>query len=257
MSQFDATTQNVDEAILNNMGSLSQVIGNAKYQSGSPDQLPEGVNLSGVGDPNAPQDIAPYLGNVAESGVSGVTPQQAPGAGPDPAEYQRLQQIAYDASLARIEAEEQAFESSIQHLSEYEQQAYRLQRENEQTREVNEWLNQKLQQQEQSVQNQQQQQNKQKWMMLAATQAGLPLSNPGVVTALSKAQNVNELYSIANGLVQLVGQGQSTAAVNTLNNGILSPGGRPAPSAPAGPKRGSGDISGLISSRGSVSVNMG
>jgi hypothetical protein len=249
--------ENIDETILQNMGDLSSVIGRSPYVTGSPDQLPEGVNLSGVGDPNMPRDAAQYLGNVADPGMSGMTPQVGPGPGMDPGERQRLEQVAYDASMARIDAEEQAFQVAISGYSDEDKERFTLARELEQTREVNEWLNAKLQGNEQQQQQQASEGNKRKWLMVVATQTGLPLANQAVTTALLKAQNVQEMYTIANGLTQLVGGGQAQSAQRNMNSGILAAGGRPMPSSPQGPKRSSGDIAGLIGSRGAVSVNMG
>src|SRR5688572_28616055 len=111
------------------MGDLSAVISGTGYVAGSPDNLPEGTNLSGVGDPNAPADLSQHIGNVVEPGQivvqPGVVPQQqqtiapvqpAMQAGLD-AERQRLERIAYENSMRAIEAEERAFQAQIANLS--------------------------------------------------------------------------------------------------------------------------------------------
>lgn len=249
------------------MGSLSSVIQRTQYQAGSPALLPEGVNLTGLGDPNTPQDIAQYAGNVANPALSqgsmGMTPQipvyQQPVAGPDP-ERQRLEEIARSASLRAIEAEEQAFQARIAGMSEEERAFEQLRRENEQTRSVNNWLNNQLENQAQQTQRQamlQQEAAKNQWVILTAHQKGLPLENPGVRAALSQAQNPAHMAAIADNLAMLARQSQQMSSQNLVNSGIFAVGGGINPATPQGPKQRSGDLSGLISSRGQISVNLG
>jgi hypothetical protein len=248
MPQFE--TENIDDQIIQRMGDLSGVISGTQYQAGSPNALPEGVNLSGVGDPRMPVGAAQYLGNDAVSALPGMTPGQPAGVGMDPAEVSRLQQIAYEASLARIDAEEEAFQAQIAYLHPDEQERLTLARELEQTREVNSWLNDKLEGHQQLSANQQLQVNKNQWAFVAASRHGLSLSNPAVRTAIYAARNPQEMMQAAQGLVQLSGRVAQP-------NGMLAPGGRPGPSSPQGPKPRSGDIAGLIASRGPITVNMG
>lgn len=256
---------NIDEAIsasiTSKMGDLSGVIGSTQYQAGSPDHLPEGVNLSGVGDPNAPGDIGQYLGNAANP-VQTQAPQGVtiPGAGyqqPAPSqadlERQRLEQVAYQASLRAIEAEERAFQAETAGMSEEERRVAQLEREVRQSREVNNWLNTQL---DGTVQ-QQQQANKNQWAILTAHQHGLPIENPGVRAALAQAQSPQHMHAIAQSLAQIARQNQQMAVQSRVNNGIFATGGGIAPTAPQGPKPRSGDLEGLISSRGQIAVNLG
>jgi hypothetical protein len=256
-----------------NMGDLSGVIGQTQYQEGSQDHLPEGVNLSGVGDPNAPADIAKYGGNVQPNQQvvqnPGVTPsfvpQQPVGQQIDPAaiqaERQRLEQVAYNANLARIEAEEAQFQASIANLSDEEKEREALRRELGQTREVNTWLNQRIQGVEKQMgetTRQHQERAKGYWIMHVAQQSGLPIENPAIRSALSGANDPQEMRAIAENLVGLINRNAVQSSQNTVNSGILSAGVRTSNPAPTtSPKQRSGDIEGLIASRGPIAVNFG
>jgi hypothetical protein len=273
---------NFDELIANALpkGDLSGVIGNTQYQQGSPDQLPQGVNLTGVGDPNAPQDIGQYGGNVQPNQQIGVNPGVTPGqpafvpqsfvpqqpAGQQDtaalqAERQRLEQVAYQANLARIEAEDAKFMAEIAHLSDDDKERAVLQRELGQTREVNTWLNQRvqgMQKQQGETEQRYQQRAKNYWVLHVAAQSGLPIENPAIKNALSGANNPQEMRAIAENLVGLINRNTAQTSQQVVNSGIFAAGGgTTGPATTAMPKQRSGDIAGLISSRGQVAVNIG
>lgn len=271
MENFDAL---IEERLPS--GDLSGVIGNAQYVQGSPDQLPQGVNLTGVNDPSAPADINQYAGNVAAvpGGLvqqPGVTPgivqqqplgvQQPQAAQPDAHRVQELERIAYEANLARINAEEQAFQASIANLDDDTKEKMVLARELEQTREVNTWLNGRLQgvqQQHQETQQQFQQRAKNYWVMHVAHQSGLPIEEPAIRNALAGANDPNEMRAIAGRLVELINQSAAQSSQQVVNSGIFATGsGTSQPAAVAQPKKRSGDIAGLIGSRGQIAVQMG
>jgi hypothetical protein len=271
--------ENVDESILRNMGDgLSDVISGTQYQVGSPDALPEGTNLSGIGDPNAPADIGQYIGNVTQPGQvvanQGVVSQIQPTTQPAQpavdvaaiqAERQRLEQIAYNASMQRIEAEEAAFQASIANLDEETREMRVLERELEQQREVNNWLNTQvtglrgqMTQAQQEAYQRQQEASKRQWGILMGHRYNLPYENEAVRTALLGAESPEHMEAIAQNLVQIVNQGARVTSQNRFNSGILAAGsGATAPTAPQGPKPRSGDISGLIASRSPQTVNWG
>jgi hypothetical protein len=270
--------ENVDDSILNNMGDLSGMISGQQYQVGSPDQLPEGTNLSGVGDPNVPADIAPLLRDAAQPGQvvvqPGVVPQQPISHQPVPQMQpqavddtlrRQLEQQAYNASVRAIEAEEQAFEARIANLSEEEQTLERVKREAAQAKEVNTWLNQKVNglqrqmtAQEQAAYQRQQESSKNQWGFLTAHQHGLPYENPTIRAALMGAENPEHMKQIAAGLVQLMNQSVQQTSQRQLTNGTLAAGGGAmGPSTPQGPRQRSGDIAGLIASRNPTAVNWG
>ena len=269
---------NFDELIESNLpkGDLSGVIGNTQYQGGSPENLNPGVNLTGIGDPNAPADIGQYLGNVAavptvqqqQPGVTpGIVPQQPVGVQQQQAVPQtpdrvaELQNIAYQANLKRIEAEENAFQASIQHLDDDAKERAVLARELEQTREVNTWLNQRIQgvqRQVQETEQQYQQRAKNYWVMHVAHQSGLPIEEPAIRNALAGANSPDEMRAIAANLVGLINRNVQESSQQVVNSGIFAAGsGTSTPAATAQPKQRSGDIAGLIGSRGQVAVNIG
>lgn len=263
--------EQISSEITSRMGDLSGKIGSTPYQNGSPEQLPQGVNLTGVNDPSAPRDVQALAGNVVpNSGIplnTGLTtgyPQAAQNAGyvqptqNADAERQRLEQVAYDASMKRIDAEERAFQAEIQHLEPEERERAVLERELGQTREVNNWLNQQVsgsRQQMTQLQQRQQQQAKNYWVIHVAHQAGLPIENPAIKAALHASESPEHMRAIANELVNMVNGAARTTVQNQVNNGMFAVGGgNTAPAAPAGPKQRSGDISGLIASRGQVAI---
>jgi hypothetical protein len=270
--------ENVDESILNRMGDLSDMIGQTGYVAGSPEQLPEGTNLSGVGDPNAPSDLGNYVGNVAQPGQvihpAGVVPAQQ--MNPQPvqpavdvaamqAERQRLEQVAYNASMARIQAEEARFQAEIANYSDEEKERATLARELEQTREVNGWLNTQVNQAkgqltaaQQRQQQVQQESAKKQWAILYAHRYGLPIENQAVRAALHAAEDPQQMDGISQQLVGIMNQRTQVASQNQINSGILAAGsGGTTPPTRQGPKRGSGDISGLIASRSPQTVSWG
>lgn len=264
--------EQISSEITSRMGDLSGKIGSTPYQQGSESQLPQGVNLTGVNDPSAPADVQALAGNVVpnsgiplNNGVTPVYPQAAQNGGfvqPQnqnaDAERQRLEQVAYEASMKRIDAEERAFQAEIAHLSDEDRERAVLERELGQTREVNNWLNQQVsgsRQQMTQLQQRQQQQAKNYWVIHVANQAGLPIENQAISAALRAAESPEHMRAIADELVNMVNGSARNTVQNQVNNGMFAAGGgNNAPAVPAGPKQRSGDISGLIASRGQVAI---
>lgn len=273
--------EQISQSILNNMGDLSGVISRTQYQQGSPNNLNEGVNLTGVNDPSAPADIQALAQNVVNPALAGsstgVTPGQVPAFVPQsfsgvPAQPQsqgqqpvvsdqersRLEQLAYDASMARIEAEEEKFKAEIAGLHPEEKERRILERELGQTKEVNNWLNQRLsgvQRQMTQAEMQQQQRAKNYWVFHVAHQRGLPVENEAIRNALAGANDPQHMYRIADQLSGMINTSARATVQNQVNSGIFAAGGgTTTPASPAAVKQRSGDISGLISSRGQVAI---
>lgn len=243
-------------------GDLSKLIGGSQYQTAS--EVPEGVNLQFSGEP-VPADVGPLVGNVAppvaQPQMPSVTPQ--PPVAPQqptitPQQVANLQRAMHDAAAARIEAEEAKFEASISHLSEEEQEAERLDREVQQTRMVNGWLNQKLAQTQQQTQAQVYQANAQKQEaakrmtgFLAAQQFGLPFNDPIVRQTILSANSPDQMREFAKGLAERVGANAAQNAQRLAGSGVFAAGGNVGNTPPAAkPVERSGDLGPLISGTG-------
>lgn len=271
----------VDAEIVAQMdsSSLRPVLQNTPYQAGSTTQLNEGVNLLGLGqDPSAPPGVqqvhqqyvmqqnpqANPLGQQIISAPGGGMPGQAAGqpqipyAGNQPqftqADIDRYRGLALSAAQSRIDADERAFQAEIVSLSDEEKERKVLERELEQAHQVNGWLNQNLQGHSQV----QQQQAKNMWGFVIATQSGLPYNNPAIKTAMLAANDENEMRNIAQGLVNLITGSQSQQATQQLQSGVFAAGGA---TGGGGMNQnlqqyeGSGDLSGLLSSRNYQGAN--
>lgn len=253
---------NIDESVLSNLGSdnLVGLISQTPYQPASPEVLNPGVNLNFTGEPGQVAG-AGQPGNVVQpgqvSGVPGVTPSPQPQV--DPGEYERLRKIAFDASSARIEAEERAFEAQIQNLSQGEREMAILERQVEQTTKVNQWLNNRVQTQEMTQHQRNQEMAKRQRAILTAQQLGLPYDNEAVRATLLSARNPEEMLARGQGIANLIGQNQATQARQQLTGGVFAAGGASAGS--SGPNlrnfERSGDLTGLIENRGYTTVNWG
>lgn len=254
-------SENIDNLIPSD-GDLSSLIGSTQYQSASPADIPDGVNLQESGEPGGP--VGQQYANVAGAVETPAMTAAETTGGVDP-ETHRIRQQAYEASQAafratqqRIEAEERAFEASIAHLPEDEQDRLILQREVEQTRQVNSYLNNQIQTSRQQQEAAQQDWAKRQWGFLYANQAGLPFDNPGVRAAVMAATSRQEMQQIVQNLVAVANGGRQGNIMNQINGGAFAAGGnRGATSSAQGPKKYSGDTEGLIASRGYITVNMG
>lgn len=251
---------NVDESILRNLGadSLVGLIADRPYMIASQDAVNPGVNLETAGEPGN-VGVPSQPNYAATPGVQqippGVTPSMAPAV--DPGEVERLRQIAFDSATARISAEEQAFEASIANLDEGEQEFARLERRLDQTERVNEWLNNRVQTVEQTTEAQKRDLAKRQRAFLIANQAGLPFNNETVRATLLSAQNPQHMQQLANGLAEFIGQQRANQARQQVNGGVFAAGGSSAGTAGPNLKQfeRSGDLTGLIDSRGYTTVN--
>lgn len=252
---------NIDAAVLNNLGDgLAGVIAGTPYQPASAEAVNPGVNLVSAGEPGQSAGVG-QPGNVVAPGQVVQAPRVTPSMQPqiDPAEHERLRQVAFEASAARIEAEEARFEAEIAHLSEDEQRVAILERQLEQTSRVNNWLNNRVQTHEQSTVQQRQEFAKRQRAFLMARQAGLPFEDETVRTTLMTAQNPQHMANLVQGMVRLIGENRANQARSQLNGGMFAAGGSSAGS--TGPNlrqmERSGDLTGLIGSRGYTTVNWG
>lgn len=257
---------NVDAPILDG---LSGLIENTGYQPASADLVPDGVNLDMTG-PDAGGSRNPGLqaGNAIAPGTQPVDQQVAqppvfpmaqqpatPQADPRLAHFE---QVAFEAAQKRIEAEEELFRVKIADLSETEQRAAIAERERDQTKEVNLWLNQERQKEQQAIRQQQAEASKRSWAFIFATQAGLPFDNDAVKTALLGAKNRQEMKTIAQQMAALTNGGQGRQAQQQLADGTFAAGGNNGGAAPpARAKPYSGDLDTYIGSRGYQTVNWG
>ena len=257
---------NIDAPILDG---LSGLIENTGYQPASADQVPAGVKLEMTGpDAGGSQNPGLQAGNVITPGtqqeVQPVAQQPAFQPAQQPATPQadprlaHFEQIAFDAAQKRIEAEEELFRVKISDLSETEQRAAIAERERDQTKEVNLWLNQEREKERHQIQSQQSQASKRSWAFIFATQAGLPFDNQAVQTALLGARNREQMAAIAQNLAGLVTGTQGQQATHQLQNGTFAAGGNNGAAAPAAkPVPRSGDLGTLIDSRNYQNVNWG
>ena len=254
---------NIDLLVENNAGgNLSEVIASTNYQPAS-----EGIVLPAEPGRHIVDgrltDAAPQVAGQQPLGVT-TQPQlpQQPVVDPTQSpQYQQAQQQLEAqmraAALARIEAEEARFEADIAHLSEEEQDRKRLERQVEQTQQVNAWLNQQRQTERMTLEQRQQDIAKRQWGFLYARQAGLPFENPAIRSAILAANDRTEMQQIVQGLVNYVNSLQGQQAQQQLTNGVFAAGASNETAPPAGPKQRSGDIEGLIAARGYTLVNMG
>jgi hypothetical protein len=252
---------NVDESILSNMGegNLSGLLNNTPYQQASQDAVNPGVNLDNAGEPGAgqggyqPGNVAAPANVVAQPGVT-----TGPGPQVPQAEIDKLRQIAFEASTAKIEAEEARFEAELaaEGYSDGEKEYLRTKRRLEQTEAVNGWLNNKVQAQEMGQKQQANLIAKNQRAYLTAREFGLPLNNV-VRDALMAANDPQHMRTLAQGIAQLAGGAQAAQARNQLNGGVFAAGGTGAGS--AGPNmrqhERSGDLTPLIENRGYTTVN--
>lgn len=267
----------VDATLVASMDSsnLQSVLQATPYQQGSVNQLNEGVNLLGLGDdPSAPnagiqnvhQQYVMQQNPQGQVMVSGPPTGGMPGQGTSATTYggnqqqdvERFRQIALQATQQRIQADEARFQTEIQHLPDHERERRVLERELEQAQSVNGWLNSTLEQGQQAQYQQQQATAKNMWGFIYANQHGLPYQNPAIKSALMAAESQEHMQQIAQGLVQLVTGGQSQQAVQQLQSGVFAAGGV-SPSGGGSQSlrqfEGSGNLKGLISSRGYTGVN--
>lgn len=253
---------NVDESILSNMGegNLSGLLQATPYQQASPDVVNPGVNLDNAGEPGAGQMAGAQPGNVAVPANVVAQPGVTTGPGPQvpQAEIERLKQIAFEASTAKIEAEEAKFEAELaaEGYTEGEKEYLRTKRRLEQTEAVNGWLNNKVQAQEMSQKQQANLIAKNQRAYLTAREFGLPLNNV-VRDALMAAQNPQHMRQLAQGIAQLAGGAQAAQAHNQLNGGVFAAGGTSAGGVGPNLKQHerSGDLTALIENRGYTTVN--
>jgi hypothetical protein len=251
---------NIDAPALNNMtGGLDGLISSRGYQPASPADV-QGVNLNGGPEPGQVTSTGqPFASvpTVTHPVAPSVTPSQPPAQSePNPAiaaEMARLRDIAYQAASTKIQAEEATFEASIAHLDEDTQEYYRLRRENEQTREVNAWLNNRLTGIQQTAEQREQDRAKNLWGFIRAREYNLPYENPAVKAALHAAGNKDEMAQIAANLQQVIGSNRANQARHQMTNGTFAAGGNNGRVAPAAPLRNdlrSGRLDNLISQRG-------
>lgn len=273
------TPNNVDAQILSTMNGdgLQGLIENTGYQGvSSTQQLPEGVNLSFAGEQTPIGQIPGQPGNTIQPGAvqqqqvvtqPAVTPQ-IPVQQPDNranAEVQRLQRVAFEAAQARIDAEERAFAAEIRDLPEHEQLLAIAERERDQTKAVNGWLNQQRQAerqrqmtQAQQLEAQQQDSAKRQWGFIYATQAGLPFNNEAIRSAILAARDQAHMQQIVQELAGIVSGSRGNQAQQQLQQGVFAAGGNNGAAA-TGPRPvpRSGDLDTLIASRGYQTVNWG
>jgi hypothetical protein len=257
---------NIDAPILDG---LSGLIENTGYQPASVDQVPAGVKLDMAGpDAGGSQNPGLQAGNAIAPGPQFVEqpvtqqpiqqPAQQPATPQADPRLAHFEQVAFDAAQKRIEAEEELFRVKIADLSEAEQRAAIAERERDQTKEVNLWLNQERERERTQIQSQQQQASKRSWAFIFATQAGLPFDNEAVQAALLGARNREQMATIAQNLAGLANAGQGQQATAQLQNGTFAAGGNNGAAAPAvKPVPRSGDIGALIESRNYQNVNWG
>jgi hypothetical protein len=279
MTLTDMTPNNVDAGILANINDsgLQGLIENTGYQNvSSSQQLPEGVNLSFAGEQTPVGVIPGQPGNTGQPGMvqqqpaltQPVTAPRIVETRPDPrqaAEVQRLQQVAFEAAQARIDAEERAFAAEIRDLPDHEQQLAITERELNQTKQVNQWLNQKRQQerqaqmtQAQQLEAQQQDAAKRQWGFIYATQAGLPFNNEAIRSAILAARDQAHMQTIVRDLAGIVSGSRGQQAQQQLQGGVFAAGGNNGAAA-TGPRPvpRSGDLDTLIQSRNYQTVNWG
>jgi hypothetical protein len=244
---------NVDSAILSNMGNgLSTLIEQTPATAVTSEGLNPGIQLDFVG-PELAGQVVPQGGNVAATPAVGLVTPQGGGQGMDPAEVQRLRDIAYQATQERIELDEQLFEAQLeaQGYTELEKQLLRTDRELKQTQQVNNWLNNQVQ----TVEQQREMNAKNQFGFLTAQQAGLPYDNPAVKAALMNAKNPQEMRQIATGLVNAFNQNQAQHVRGQANTGIFQTGSQ-ANGTAVGPKPRSGDLAGYIAARPAQATNL-
>lgn len=259
--------QQVDETILNNMGSLDGLLSERGYATATVAMNGEAVVRNDVGTGPVTQ---PSPGEYA---APGVVPQDGQGVAPQPVlpaqpvqptvsvnEYHaamayaaRMQAAAQEATREKIAADDKLFLQSIQDLSELEQNAAILYRHNQQLQAANQGLSQTLTQRQQQEDEAEQEEAKHGVAMVLAMRNGLPWENPGVQAALLSAPDRQTMDQIVSGLRQAlpqaqVGQQQTPAQV-AAGQIVGAPARGNNGAAPAGPKPGSGDISGLLKSR--------
>lgn len=248
------TNINVDEGLLNNMGSLQGLISQTPVQAASPEGLNPNIQLDFVPPGHAGQ-VAGQPVDVSSGGVAGVvSPQQPTSPGMDPAEVQRLRDIAYNATQEKIETEEKFFELQLEasNLTEVEKELLRKDRELQQTQQVNGWLN----NQQQAIHNQREQAAKTGVGFLVAQQVGLPYNNPAIKQAIMNGRSPEEMRQIAVGLAESINNAQRQQIAGQANSGIFA-GGTPGNVGGPAPKPFSGDLGGLVRSRPVTTVQWG
>lgn len=262
---------NVDSVILDKMGDgLQNLISNAVYQPASSEQV-QGVNLNFQGEPGAIQggQVANASGQQVIQPQPSVTPSY-PANQPDPVAIQQqaaqaiqhFQELAFQATAERIQAEEERFEAQIAGLDDDAKEVERVKRERDQLRQLNDYQTRRGQQQEQRFTAAQQQdwQRRQELAksqtgVMVATQNGLPYDQEWVRTALMAAQDRDHMSRIAQGISQALQNNHAANVQNQINRGVFSAGGNTgSPALGPQPREGHDSIGDLISSRGYVTV---
>ena len=268
--------QNVDETILNSMGSLDGLLSERGYTTATVPMQGESVvrNEFGTGPVTAPGPADYATHGVVPQPASGVEtpnglPAQPASVPQQPAQPQvsveqyhaamayaaRMQAAAQEAAREKLEAEDRLFLQSIADLSEMEQNAAILYRHNQQLQAANQGLSETLQQQQQREEEEEQAEAKHGVAMVLAFRNGLPWENPGVQAALLAAPDRATMDQIVTGLKAALPQpaaqyGQQNPAQIAAQQIVGAPARGSNGAAPAsGPKPGSGDIAGLLKSR--------
>lgn len=262
---------NVDSVILDKMGDgLQNLIQGTGYQPASSEAV-QGVNLNFQGEPGAipGQQVANAVSQQVIQPQPSVTPSY-PANQPDPVAIQQqaqqaiqhFQDLAFQATAERIQAEEEAFEARISGLDDDAKEVERVKRERDQLRQLNEYQTRQGQQQQQRFQSVQQQDFQRRQQVaksqtgvLVATKNGLPYDQEWVQQALMAAQDRNQMERIAQGIAQSLHANHAANVQNQINRGVFSAGGNTgSPALGPQPREGRDSISDLIGSRGYVTV---
>jgi len=263
----------IDETILNNMGSLEGLLSEREYSTAVVPMQGETVvrNEFGTGPVTAPGPGDYAANGVVPQGGNGVVPQQPylpAQPSPQPAQppqvsvqqyhaamayASQMQAAAQEAARQRLELEDQLFLARIADLDESEQNAAILYRHNQQLQAANRGLSETLQERQAREEEEEQEEAKVGVAMVLALRNGLPWENQGVKNALLAAPDRQTMDSIIEGLKQVVPRPQylgQTPAQVAAGQIAAAPGrGNAGVGQQQGPKPGSGDIAGYLKSK--------
>jgi hypothetical protein len=248
-------------------GSLQERIAQESYRVATVDDLPDGVTIGDADDgervnlAGSPQPVgqseAPS-GNPADNQVYLTAPAGMPQY--DPAFVQQIaqraqqleqqnQQLQMQQRIAALQADEQAFADSIEHLPQWQQEQMLHERERQQAQTINMYLQQRVMGLSDQLQGQSVAENAKAELiakrMVAyhkARQAGLDFNNPVIFNSLTgdNVRHPDHMDEHIRGLLQLGVGGPKP---------ILAGGARATNAGSSVPRKGSGDLAGLITSR--------
>lgn len=267
----------VSPDILANMGDLSGLLNTRGYTTATVPMSGTPGNERVERNPYGPETEYPGVAYNQETG--GVVPQGQPGFVPQPVppqqpvqqrpqpqisqqQYQaaidyahRMEQVAQQTAEEKLRSEDEMFLAGIDHLPILEQEREIAIRYAQQLERANQHLYETEQQRRAREEQEDQEDSKETVAWHLATQAGLPWANPGVRNALLNSPDRPTMDSIVAGLQAMIPRSQpqpmqyQQTPAQVAGQMVAAParggGGRTAP----GPRRGSGDIEGLIKSR--------